>query len=340
MPAADADTHAPSGRARPGSSPRLYERVFGILADQIERGSLPPNESLTETAVALRFGISRAPARRALEELEQAGLVVRAEPHGFVPRRQGVRAAAPASSAPAPGDSERLVQQPSWEPIYAEVESEIIARISFASWRVNEAELARHYAVSRTVSRDVIGRLQQRGVIQKDERSRWCAPALSPGHVGELYELRWLLEPVALAKAAPLLPDGMLAGVRGRLVEAMDDRASVDGDTLDALERDLHVDVLGHCGSGALMHAIAQPQSLLIAHRFLYRWTARMFDREPFLPEHLDIVDRLAAGHVDEAGRALEAHLKVSRDRALSRIGVIASGTQPDPLSYLDRLPG
>jgi DNA-binding GntR family transcriptional regulator len=330
MSTADAEPNSP---VRAGSSPRLYERVFGILSEQISRGAVHADEPMTETAIAARFGISRAPARRALEELEQAGLVSRAEPHGFVPRRPAPGARADAHRI----EDERLVSQPSWEPIYAEVESEIIARISFASWRVNEAELARHYRVSRTVSRDVIGRLQQRGVVRKDDRSRWYAPALTPAHVGELYELRWLLEPVALEKAASRLPDGLLAAMRARLVEAIERPVEVDGDMLDALERDLHVTLLGHCGSGALMQAIAQPQSLLTAHRFLYRWTARMFASEPFLPEHLAIVDSLAAGDVATAALGLEVHLKVSRERALARVGVIAAGTQPDPLSYLDR---
>jgi DNA-binding GntR family transcriptional regulator len=330
----DADLTVSPTRGR--AVPRLYERVFEILSGQIAVGALPPGDPLTETAIAARFGISRAPARRALEELEQAGLVARAEPRGFVPRHpaNGVAAASTVAAEP-----ERLVSQQSWEPIYAEVESEIIARISFASWRLNEAELARHYGVSRTVSRDVIGRLQQRGVVRKDDRSRWYAPALSAVHVGELYELRWLLEPVALAKAAPRLPAGLLAESRARLVAALENPDSVDGTTLDTLERDLHVAILGYCGSGALMQAIAQPQSLLIAHRFLYRWTWRMFESEPFLPEHLDIVDRLAEGRVAEAAAALESHLKVSRDRALARIGVIAAGTRPDPLSYLEHLP-
>lgn len=332
-----------SGRARPGSSPRLYERVFHILAGEIAGGlSVSPDDPLTETSVAARFGISRAPARRALAELECAGLVARAEPRGFVPleRPGAVPSFVPAAAGKPSETAGRLVSQPSWEPIYAEVESEITARISFASWRVNEAMLARHYGVSRTVSRDVIGRLQQRGVVRKDERARWYAPALTPTHVGELYELRWLLEPVALAKAAPNLPPALLAEVRGRLVDASAQVGEVAGDTLDALERDLHVTVLGHCGNSALMQAIAQPQSLLIAHRFLYRWTSRMFASEPFLPEHLDIVDRLAAGHVAEAAAELEAHLKISRERALSRIEVIAAGSQPDRLAYLERMAG
>lgn len=332
------DSHqtASSGRSRAGPSPRLYERVFDILRGQIARGALTSNEPLTETAVAARFGVSRAPARRALEELAQAGLVERAEPRGFLPRRPR-RGSGPAAGPPS-REEDRLVPLPSWEPIYAEVESEIVARISFSSWRLNEAELARHYRVSRTVSRDVIGRLQQRGVVRKDERSRWYAPALSPVHVGELYELRWLLEPIALEKAAQHLPEGLVADARRRLLAAIEHPAEVDGDTLDGLERDLHVTILGHCGNGALMQAIAQPQSLLVAHRFLYRWTARMFGSEPFLPEHLAIVDRLAEGRAAEAARALEDHLKVSRDRALARVGVVAAGSQPDPLSYLERM--
>jgi DNA-binding GntR family transcriptional regulator len=108
---------------------------------------------------------------------------------------------------------------------------------------------------------------------------------------------------------------------------------------LDALERDLHVTILGHCRNAALMQAIVQPQSLLIAHRFLYRWTSRMFESEPFLPEHLTVIDHLAKGRAAKAAAALEAHLRISRDRALARIEVIAAGTQPDPLSYLERIP-
>ncbi|HEU4987966.1 MAG TPA: GntR family transcriptional regulator, partial [Rhizobiaceae bacterium] len=86
-----------------------------------------------------------------------------------------------------------------------------------------------------------------------------------------------------------------------------------------------------------LMQAITLPQSLLIAHHFLYRWTARLFDVEPLLPEHMEIFERLLTGQIDEAATALEYHLRVSRDRAISRIDVIARGAEPDPLPYLVR---
>src|SRR5688572_12980889 len=73
------------GEAAPaGSAPRLYQRVVEILGGQIRQGTLAARAALTESAVAARFGISRAPARRALSELEQAGLIARAGARGFV----------------------------------------------------------------------------------------------------------------------------------------------------------------------------------------------------------------------------------------------------------------
>lgn len=80
------------------------------------------------------------------------------------------------------------------------------------------------------------------------------------------------------------------------------------------------------------------PQSLLIAHRFLYRWTPRLFETEPFLPEHLAVVEHLQGGKVREAAAALERHLQDSRDRALARVKAIRDEFQPEELSYLERL--
>jgi DNA-binding GntR family transcriptional regulator len=323
-----------------GSAPRLYQRVIAILAGQIRRGTLAADAALTETAVAVLFGISRAPARRALLELEQEGLIARSGARGFVvvARRRNRGARRESHDGAEAGDL-KLVPQPSWERIYGAVEGEIIARTSFASWRVNEAEFARHYGVSRTVARDVIGRLQQRGVVQKDDRSRWYAPALSAEHVGELYELRWILEPLALTKAAPNLPDGLLPRVHRNVAEALSHAYEIGGETLDQLERDLHVTLLGYCRNRALVQAITAPQSLIIAHRFLYRWTSRLFATEPFLPEHLEVIERLQAGRIADAAKSLETHLRVSRDRAMARVNLIAGGAQPDPLPYLERLP-
>lgn len=324
--------------ANSGAAPRLYQRAFDILAQQIREGVITSGTRLHESHVAQQFGISRAPARRALSELAESGLLEKHSGRGYVVRKLATAKRRRKNAEASPADA-RLLSLSSWEQIYGEVEDEIVARIAFASWRVNEAELARYYGVSRTVTRDVIGRLQQRGVLRKDDSSRWYAPALTAEHVGELYELRWVLEPVALTKAAPNVPPAFLAEISARLDDAIAQAKSIEGPTLDRLEEDLHVALLGHCGNRTLMQAITLHQSLLIAHRFLYRWTPRLFETEPFLPEHREVLECLQRGKVSAAAKALEQHLRVSRDRAIARIDVVMRDMTPHELPYLIRLP-
>lgn len=317
-----------------GAAPRLHQRIFEILAARIADGTLPAGTLLLESRLAQQFGISRAPARQALARLAVEGLVRQAEGHGY---RVAGRAGAPA--APGALEPVRLEPASSWQRFYPEVERAIVARTAFASWRVIETELARHYGVSRTVAREMIARLNQRGVIRRDARFRWYAPALTPKHVGELYELRWLLEPVALRKAMPSVPPGFVAAMRRRLEEASARAETLDGAALDELEADLHVRLLGHCDSTALMDSLRLYQSLLVAHSFLYDWVPRLYPTEPFLPEHLRIVAALEAGAVEQAAAALEQHLRASLGRALARIDQVAQAPRPEALPYLEPLP-
>lgn len=319
-----------------GAAPRLYARAFDILAARIADGSLPNGTRLLESRVAEDFGISRAPARHALQQLAAGGLVERMEGHGYVV--SGSRGTAEQGRPVQPIEPIRLTAAPSWERIYSEVESAIVARTAIASWRVIESELAKYHDVSRTVARDVVARLHHRGVIRRDDKTRWYAPALTRSHVAELYQMRWLLEPVALRDALRTAPPGLVTSIREHLEAALARAATLDGSALDALEDDLHVRLLGHCRNRTLMDALRFYQSLLIAHSFLYARAPHLYPVEPFLPEHLKIVERAEKGLPDEAAKALEDHLRVSLDRAVSRIEIVVREFRPEELPYLEPL--
>ncbi|TCR64286.1 GntR family transcriptional regulator [Bosea sp. BK604] len=323
--------------AQSGAAPRLYERAFRILAGRIAQGALVSGERLLESRVALEFGISRAPARQALAELEAAGLVRKIDGHGYAVVDAPAALASAAVPHPLAG-GERLTAAPSWERIYRDAEAEIAARIAFGSWRITETELAAAYGVSRTVAREVLARLQQSGLVRKDDKSRWFAPALTPDYVAELYEMRRLLEPVALTKAMPRVPPGTIGAMRGHLDAALAQATTIDSAVLDSLEEELHVGLLGHCGNGTLMEALGRYQSLLIAHRFLYGAAPRLYEIEPFLPEHIAIVERLEIGAVVAAAELLAEHLACASERAIARIALVAGSFDPQPLPYLEPL--
>ncbi|MEP9376762.1 GntR family transcriptional regulator [Aquabacter sp. CN5-332] len=323
--------------ATTGAAPRLYERAGEILAARIAEGVLAPGTRLLESHIAEQFGISRAPARQALERLAEQRLVERGEGHGYI-IAANARAIARAAAAEGAPEVTHLSAEPSWERIYKEVEQEIVARTGFCSWRVVENHLAAFYGVSRTVARDVVARLQQRGIVKKDGRLRWYAPALTPGYVGELYEMRALLEPVALLSAAEHLPEGTVERLKANLETALSRADTLDGPALSALETELHIALLGHCGNRTLMEAVTYYQSMLVAHTFLYRWAPRFYATEPFLEEHLAVAELLEAGHVPQAGEALRVHLRNSHDRAVHRIEVVRRDFTPSPLPYLEAL--
>lgn len=320
----------PTSRA---AIPRLHEQVGAALADLIAKGRIAKGDHLTETAVASRLSVSRAPARHALAALAERGILRKAAGRGFIVN--GMQGGASGEDIPAAWP---FKVGPIWQHIYDEVESEIAARIAFGSWRITEGDLATAYGVSRTVARDVLGRLQQRGVVEKDERGRWYAPSLTPDRVSGLYEVRSLLEPAALEKAAARAPQEQVVAMLGDLDSAIANPATVDGGRLDKLEHALHVELLGHCQNRALMDAIRSPQSLLLAHRFLYAWTGRMFSSEPFLPEHREVLSCLMEGDATGAKQALAEHLLVSSHRAIARIEAVSSDLTPAPIAYLTAL--
>ena len=69
-----------------------YQDLASVLRQQIETGVYGPGDRTpSENALAVRFGVSRPTAARALRELEGAGLVVRRAGSGTFVRRPGVR---------------------------------------------------------------------------------------------------------------------------------------------------------------------------------------------------------------------------------------------------------
>ncbi len=319
---------------RIGAAPRLHTRVLSILRRRIRDGGVARDARLLESPLARELGVSRAPVRQALIALEAEGLVRRSGGRGFLVEE----VESTTSSGTDDHAAVTLDSRQSWQPIYDTVEKAIVERISVASWRIVEVDLARHFGVSRTVAREVMARLHQRGLVKRDDKSRWSAPALTADYIAELYEMRWTLEPLALTKASEHAPRALLLRLHENIQGAAGRASALTGGELDALEAELHVELLGYCGNATLIEALRRYQSLLVAHTFLYAASSTQFPSEPFLPEHMKIVERLVASDVHGAAQALMQHLKAACERAIARVGIIARDLEVSDLSYMHRL--
>ncbi|WP_171070398.1 GntR family transcriptional regulator [Methylobacterium terricola] len=317
----EADRRAPLVTS---SAVSLQDRIYAHLKAGIAEGRIRPGTRLLESQLARTFGVSRSPARGALNALAAERLVSEDGARGY--RVGGIAAAGEADDAAPPLDPAPMPHQRRWEILYGAVEQELYGQILFHSVRVNDLRLAQHYGVSRTVTRDLLARMDGVGLVTKDAAGRWVARRVTPQRIRNLYALRRLLEPVLLAEAAPRVPTARLRQARTH-VEATLARPAIDGGDFDRAETDLHRDLLGLSGNDELIHALKPTHFLFGPTRHLIDpiLGIPMHKIEHALHEHLAILDHLLDGDARGAALLLERHLAEAIDRWLGRFEVAAT---------------
>jgi DNA-binding GntR family transcriptional regulator len=321
-----------------GASETLYLRFERLLRRSIRRGRLPTGTVLLEGHLAGLLGSSRAPVRQALVQLQSAGLVCRFAGRGYVVGS----AAAPPRRTPLTADMLDIAEAPEalrrsfgWQGIYEQVERAIIHRSVFGRFRVNEIELARHFRVGRTVARDVLTKLQNVGVVDKDERQRWTIVSLNRERLQNLYELRELMEPVALRHAADHLDMSVVQAMRDRLQLQYEAYPKVSATGMNELEFDLHVRCLEAGENPELLGALARTRCTLTLSKHVLGVEMDVPAHDPFLEEHMHVFDALIARKPKAAADALRRHLRSSCPKVIDRLETFRDVFTPPPIDYI-----
>ncbi len=316
----------------------IYERVSQLLRRALGDGSIPSGLVLLEGPVADIFSVTRTPVRKALQALEEEGLVSRFDGRGYTAGPAGVeprRIALEASMLGLDGDAEPVRKTLGWESIYDEVERNVVHLSVFDSYRVNELELARHFNVGRVVARDVLLRLEALGLLEKDERMRWAIKALDADRLNHLYELRWLLEPTALRGGARSLPPAELQTMVGHLHQAIATYPKISRIELDELEHDLHVGLLSRCPNVDLLQSLERTRCILTLSKHVLGETAPMPKSDPFMSEHLAILEAVGRDEIGLAEGLLRKHLESSCLKLIQRVDLLRQTYATPKLPYI-----
>jgi DNA-binding GntR family transcriptional regulator len=323
-------------------STRLHDKVYQVLEWHLIQHRLTPGLVLLEGAIAEAFRVSRAPVQMALRRLHAAGLVQRFEGRGYVvPAAAGTPLMPVRSSLSLSGlDVSILSQKPqdngraSWARVAAETRRAIEAAEPFGRFRLSESRMAAHFNVSRTVIRDVLGRLHERAIITKDERSHWLVGPLTDAGLREMYEARIILEPAALRQAAAGLDRATLAPMLERVEIARTQLPRVDPTLMEQIDQDLHVDCVQHIGNRHLIELIQRSHASLKASHMLTRFLEWGIESGS-VTEHALVFEALLQGATDAAAAALKVHLERSLERALTQLKVLSVVPLPSFPRYL-----
>lgn len=322
-----------SRRALPAENLSMQQRAYLLLKDMIEQGRIRPGEKLLEVQVARSFGISRSPARHALQTLCKEGMLLDAVGRGY---QVSGRAKTGAKGRTASLEDIRITPSHQWERMYKEVEQELCIRILFGSVRITEERLADHFGVSRTVARDVLARMHSVGLVSKDKLGHWHAMRVTPTHIKHLFELRCLLEPEALRQSAPFVTRERLERALQDIEQTLAHYPARNAD-IDRAETDLHVDLLSHCPNREILNALSRTHLLFAPTRYLSDPYLSVPDdnlRSAF-EEHQRVIELLLAGKVAKAVSTLHDHIRYADVRWLQRFEVTVSMTQSPLPPYL-----
>ncbi len=196
--------------------------------------------------------------------------------------------------------------------IEQQLRRDILFGVFMPGERLLAAELAKRYAVSLTPLREALQRLATDGLIAMTPQRGVRVTPLSLHSVEEIYELRCLLEPLALRKSLAHADEEWRNNVRRtyeHLVAVLHDEhhSVVDGE--DANQA-FHQALLSRCPSRWLLNMVTMLSEHCIRYRFLS--FKQRGGRAGLLEEHQAIYDASMRGDGDAAALALENHIGIT----------------------------
>ena len=327
----------PEPDLRAGAAPFIYVTIQDLLAHRIASGELPPGTLIKESQISYHLGTSRAPVRRALSLLQERGLIRPATGQGHVVAGGGEKQV-PISPRGlqrilnrAPAEIDRSA---AWERILAQVVNEVTACMPFGTFRVQEAELGDYHSVSRTVAREVLWRLMDQRLIEKDRKSHWIVGQMTARDLHETFEMRFLLEPAALANVAKMLEQGWLEQLARRVEAAIATFPSCGPSEIDAIEHAMFHTMYDRLHNSRLLGSIRRNQIPLLVPR-LFRKHFPIRDDLPGLRDHAAILTHLLHDDIEAACARLRHHLQWTERSSLARLRVLSQLPPPDHAPYM-----
>jgi DNA-binding GntR family transcriptional regulator len=194
--------------------------------------------------------------------------------------------------------------------VVADAVREQIVEGTFApGQRLVERDLAEDFEVSRITLREALAQLAAEGLVTVVPRKGALVTSLTRQDVEDLFDVRLALEVLAARTAARRRTDEDLTRLRGLLVDAGSAHAAGDDARVAMLNTAFHLEVVRVAQNPMLLGMMSSVQGHL---RRLFR-LAREIDPTQLHQDHQALLDALADGDADRAGRIAHDHIEETR---------------------------
>ncbi len=206
-------------------------------------------------------------------------------------------------------------QKKSIEAIYTSLFNKIIKnQYPPDSW-LKEDKIAEEYAVSRTPVREVFRILEQDGLVQLIPNRGVRVFGFTIDDLEDIFEIRRVLECLALEYSVPGLSIHGLKEIRDRIEEARKTDSSHETARLDF---ELHHYFIDSCGRRRLISMLNQLTHLLQTFREMSFADREI--RESTYKEHITLINAISIRDIEGAKKILEDHIRNSKIRILRTV--------------------
>lgn len=316
----------------------LYQKVADHIRRCITHGTLGNQVNLTESSISKILNISRTPARKALTLLEQEKLIHKRSTRGYVvgSRLEGSLLKLTPEMVQLSSEDDFLHPVKEWQDVYEKIESEIIRQSILSKRRLNAQLLANYYACNRSMIQEVLHKLEVSGLVQRHFQSKWTIVPLNDKRLNAIFDVRCWLEPNLLAQAIPDIPEEVLHKVIVSHKDALSRFPETTGAKLNQLELDMHDGLLQYANNSVAMVALQSAKAGLISSKHIVASKeVPLDDDDPFIEEHIDILEAVDRRNTDESRLRLQAHLIKARQKVIERLRKFREVVQENPTEFM-----
>jgi DNA-binding GntR family transcriptional regulator len=192
------------------------------------------------------------------------------------------------------------------------VRAEILSGCLPAGTTLRQEELAERFEVSRMPVREALQRLESEGLVEVLPSRRVRVASLSRTEIEDVYDMRAVLEPLAVRLAVPRLTRAHLRDAAYALEAAEDER---EAETFGVRNAAFHLALMNPCERPRLLSSIA---ALLDVSDRYQRAALRDVEHTALVrDEHRRLLEAARRGDAGEAARLAEAHVRGAGARLL-----------------------
>jgi DNA-binding GntR family transcriptional regulator len=193
------------------------------------------------------------------------------------------------------------------------VEEEIATGKLLPGSRLDEAELAKRFSVSRTPIREALNLLLGEGLIEMGPRRGAVVALMSPQRLVEMFEVMAELEAMCAQLAARRMSDEELDAIEKAHAACQGAAAARDPDAYFYANEGFHYAIYAASRNTFLFEQAAALQRKLRPYRRLQLRVRNRIQRS--YEEHQSIVDALRNGDAEQAIRSVRHHVIVQGER-------------------------